>query len=609
MLNKRFFSGFIVLLVLLSALLFVIRANFVLNNVGNKDVYKDYVNVPVKTSKLFDTIKNEGNEKYLFVFNSSEEASIKIKENLEKLFSGMKKHVTYEDVKDTSATFEGYSCVILDFENFENFDYFDNLFKYVEKGGSVIIAERPIQSGNFSSIYRKLGIYERGTIDEVKGMKMLTNVLLKGKGAEDSTAVISSIAVQLDNDCKVYSVSSDNRPLIWEKKIGTGKVIFSNGQFFVEKENRGLFAGILGQIETGFIYPVMNMKLSFIDDFPAPIPIGYNERIFKDYGKDASSFFSDIWWPDMLKSSKQYDTKYSTFYIEVYNNRVSPNFDIVRDQETRNTLLRVGHEIIKSGGEIGIHGYNHQSLVFKGFMKVDLGYNSWPNINNMEASLKEVNNYFHTVFPNYNITSYVPPSNIISDEGIEALHNSMPDLKIISSVFQGGLSGDEYVQEFEKSDDGFLQLPRISSGYKYTSEKKWSIYNGITAYGTFSHFLHPDDILDSSRSLGISWEDMYRDYNGMMKDIHNNFNWLRSMTISKGGVELSRYLDTETEFKYSEKNIKGYSKNFRDQMYFILRTDKKISKCTGCSFTKIDDNAYLIKAIDSEFNIETEGAK
>ncbi len=34
------------------------------------------------------------------------------------------------------------------------------------------------------------------------------------------------------------------------------------------------------------------------------------------------------------------------------------------------------------------------------------------------------------------------------------------------------------------------------------------IYNGITINGVFSHFIHPDDILDPERNHGLSWESL-----------------------------------------------------------------------------------------------------
>ncbi len=65
---------------------------------------------------------------------------------------------------------------------------------------------------------------------------------------------------------------------------------------------------------------------------------------------------------DYVKNAKNYDAKYSTYYIESYNDLVNGNFDKARSKENRDILFKLGYEVIKNGGEIGLHGYNHEPL-------------------------------------------------------------------------------------------------------------------------------------------------------------------------------------------------------------------------------------------------------
>jgi len=41
-------------------------------------------------------------------------------------------------------------------------------------------------------------------------------------------------------------------------------------------------------------------------------------------------------------------------------------------------------------------------------------------------------------------------------------------------------------------------------------------------------------------------------------------------------------------------------------MYYILRSDKKITKTNNCDFKEIDNKFYLIKVKDCEFKLEME---
>ena len=154
---------------------------------------------------------------------------------------------------------------------------------------------------------------------------------------------------------------------------GSGKFMVYNGTFLNSKESRGLITGGVALLNDTYIYPIMNFELLFIDDFPAPIPAGYNNKINKEYGRDINGFYRDIWWPDMLKEAKSIDASYNGAIIETYNNKVKPKF--INDSDQQKNLLSYGREVLSQGGELGLHGYNHQSLVLKGFLKEDdLGY-------------------------------------------------------------------------------------------------------------------------------------------------------------------------------------------------------------------------------------------
>ncbi len=61
-------------------------------------------------------------------------------------------------------------------------------------------------------------------------------------------------------------------------------------------------------------------------------------------------------------------------------------------------------------------------------------------------------------------------------------------------------------KSFQRDQMEYITFPRYSSGYDYQEFDRWMIYNGITINGVFSHFIHPDDILDPERNHGLSWK-------------------------------------------------------------------------------------------------------
>ncbi|MGO4374633.1 DUF2194 domain-containing protein, partial [Paenibacillus sp. MCAF20] len=385
-------------------------------------------------------------------------------------------------------------------------------------------------------------------------------------------------------------------------EYGGGSFIVFNGTMMGEKINRGLIAGSVSLMEPEFIYPIFNSKIFFIDDFPSPVPRGINADIYRAYKRDIPSFFRDIWWPDMLKAAKQFDVKYTAVLIQSYNDRVEPPFHAPVDED-HYELIAYGREVIKGEGEIGIHGYNHQSLQMSKKTAEHFGYNMWISAEKMEQSIEEVLSYADKAFPNYEVLSYVPPSNVLSSEGREALKKAWPNLTVISSLYDVDEDKFAYVQEFEIAPDGIIEMPRVTSNYTALSYDRWVEANTMTSVGVFSHFIHPDDLLDSERSHNKNWEELYKEFTANLKRISKTYPWLRSMTSAEGALDMAAAIQSPVTWTRDDNSIQGKVENFQTNLYYVLRTERKIAKLENCSVRKIDTNTYLVEAHESTFSI------
>jgi len=547
-------------------------------------------------------------EKYLIVSDENEENSLKTEEQLKKVLDYMKKDYLVADVNERFVEDLNFDCI---FFTFERLDYLDNMqdyLDYVETGRNLIFLVRPIINESFASISNRLGVKKYdGMNDDTCGIKMLSNIMIGAKDFKSSTDMIqnSSIDLILNDDVEVYILSYNGLPLLWEKNHGRGSFIVFNGTMLNEKCNRGLIAGIISLGKENLIYPVVNIKMMHIDDFPAPVPEGINKEIFEEFNRDIPQFYREVWWSDMIKISKNYNLKYSGFVIQNYGDNVKPPFEKGSYRDTENLLI-YGKELLGIGGEIGLHGYNHQSLALEGHIKQDLGYNSWESEEDMEKSIEGLIKFIHNVFQDYELRAYVPPSNILSEEGRRAITGANPDLGIISSVYLTNLEGDVYNQEFELGDDGILEIPRLTSGYEKTEENMWLIYNGANMPGVFSHFIHPDDVLDPVRSHGKSWAELHKEFESMVKEVSKKYSWLRGFTISSAGQEIIKYLDCMPIIDYSDDSIDIYTKNFREDIYCIMRTENKITDAVNCEYKKIAEDAYLLtlKDVHSKINLD-----
>ncbi len=587
---------YILLILLVAALGFQLARTYIftrfIGNTNKAEVLQDPVSASVPGDISFD--------KYLVIYDGYEANSSSTLSQIEKVLEYMKIDYSSIDVSQAgSIETDSYECIIFAFERLDNLgDSLSRYMKFVENGGSLIFALRPVIDDGFRSIAGLLAIdsYE-GIADNAKGIRTDNPLAIGMEGFESELGFIQNSSIDavldLEKDAILYLSTYNRIPLLWKKDHGSGRFIFFNGTMLNDKNNRGILTNIITLSRDVFIYPVANIKMVHIDDFPAPIPQGTDDAIMEEFSRTIPGFYREIWWSDMIRLSKKYDIAYTGFVIEDYGNDTRPPFESAGRMDEEN-LLVYGKELLNLGGEIGIHGYNHQSLAPEGYIKQDLGYNPWTGQEDMEASLYKLLGFINSVFKNYRISAYVPPSNILSPMGRAAVVSAAEDLEVIASVYLPNIEGDVYTQEFEEAIDGIMEFPRISYGYNYTPEIMWSAFNALNTHGIFSHFIHPDDILDPERNMGKSWSGLVKDYEKILAAVHQDFYWLESYTISEGSRQLKKYLDIKPYIEYAGNTVNIYCEDFRPDACFIMRTEKSVSNAENIRHIKLGDDSYML---------------
>lgn len=595
---------YLALIFIITTLLQISRLNSVVRWSANSNDFYTPSNYGLINALTEEEVALIDHENILLLFEPDDESSQKVTQNIEHVLQYMKKKYVATEVDQFNSQTEGYNLIIFAFADLDLLPDSHWIEPYVENGGSIFFATTLDSYGDtFMRLYRKLGIYEFGSYSDNTGIRFKSNVLLGYKNREftDSSIQSVSLSVFLDHKTTVHATTNDI-PLLWEVPNGQGKFMVFNSTMFETKSARGLISGAISLLMPDFIYPIMNMKLVYIDDFPAPFPLGFKPKIYDHYKMSNDQFFKEIWWPDMLRLAKLYDLKYTSGLIETYNDQVTSPFSNSSGSDL-STLIIFGRELIKSRGEIGLHGYNHQSLVFSERISSLFGYKSWHNQDDMVESLESLKKFVESVYPRYKLQTYIPPSNVLEPEGREALKLALPDLTNISSLYLEDQTNSAYVQEYEVAPDGIVELPRLTSGFYYQEYDQWEMVNAISSLGVFSHFVHPDDVIDTERGGDLTWDELYKQFNDYLAFVHDNYGWLRSLTASEATFELKKYAIAELIFDHQPNRIVGYINRFTDGLYFILRTDKKITDEVFCDVKRIDDQVYLVYATKEKFEI------
>lgn len=551
--------------------------------------------------------KNQRQEHSLILYHGEIPWSISCMENVGKTLDGL--CVSYDtlDVNHINhLNLDEYHSVILTFSDMDKMKkILYQISDWVKEGGNAIFAQTLEYSKIFDGFYPKLGInYFVPSFGEQENLHFETNLLPNAKGLTYGDMVLKnkSMTFTLSKKCRLHLVTADEAkiPLLWDVDYGKGKFIVNNSNLMNGKESRGIVTGAFALTKKAFIYPVINASVFYIDDFPAPIPQGYFERITKEYGRSIENFYINVWWPDMIRLKRKYGLSYTAVLIENYDRKVKKPF---YDPEDRERFSYLGNLLLRTGGELGLHGYNHvplgvDSLNYKGLYD----YPKWPSDEHMDGALMQVRDFFNSLYPTEKIVTYVPPSNILSEEGYEALRRNLPDLKVIASLYLGGRMG--YEQEFEKDENGIIHLPRTISGYLSDEYMDWITLNEIGFHYVNAHFAHPDDILDEDRSRGQKWSEMYRAFEKRVRWIYETAPHIRNLTSEEAAAEIEKYNVLSMERNYEGNRLDVKIDGFSKEAYFLMRLAQgEVESVKGGTAQKIGEDYYLVLAQEPQISL------
>lgn len=472
------------------------------------------------------------------------------------------------------------------------------LMNWVEDGGGLLFGMSPSNDRYFNVVSAKLGVVSTsGEYKQAESIVPAEGFMLGGgQRYELSDPFDSSLAVALREDTEVYATTGDEKiPLIWGRLQGKGRIVVDNIGIY-DKVMRGFYAASYSLLQDAVAYPVINSAVFYLDDFPSPVPGGDGTYIRRDYGLSISDFYSQVWWPDLTQLAERYGIHYTGVMIENYEDDTLSAPERQADTEP---FRYFGGLLLRQGGEIGYHGYNHQPLCLP---DTDYGdayaYNQWPDADAITAAMDELIAFQKSVLPYAVGSVYVPPSNILSAAGREILGTRVPGIRTIASTYFEDSSGLPYVQEFDVAPDGIVEQPRIvSGGMVGDSYMRLAAVSELNMHYVSTHFMHPDDLLDEDRGAAEGWEV----YKGGLVDY---LNWLEKAaphlrrqtgTECSGAVERFAALTvTTTGTNDAWELTLG---NFHDEAWLLFRANDGVpGTVTGGQLTLLTGNLYLLKA-------------
>ena len=545
----------------------------------------------------------------LLVIDSSQEGVSDAESMLDRVLLDMKVPTVTVDLAqgDEIPTLKQYQTMVIAMPNLDPLgEHVLQIMQWVKKGGGVMFAMTPERTGYLDVIGPQIGIessaYKYVVTEGITPSKDF--MLGGGQTYMFSDPFKSSLSVALNDRAQVEAVSSNGRtPLVWRSSVESGTAVMCNIGIYV-KMVRGFYASAFSLLSSAMAYPVINSAAFYLDDFPSPVPSGNGKYIKRDYNMSISEFYSQVWWPDLVRLAERYGIRFTGVMIENYGDDTKN--DPVR--QTDNTQFEYyGGLLLRQNGEIGYHGYNHQPLVLP---NTDYGneytYVQWPNRKAIVDSLNELIAFQKTVLPAATSSVYVPPSNILSSEGRKIIGEDVPQIRAIASMAFPPDSSLEYVQEFGVAADGVVEAPRIVSGSMVNnSYMRLAAVSELNMHYVSTHSMHPDDLLDEDRGAKEGWETYRKGLEDYLDWLEQSAPSIRMQTGTECAAAVQRFSGLTVSMATSDDSWDLHLGNLIDQGWLMFRANNGTpGRVRGGSLTKLTGNLYLLKATSATVHIE-----
>lgn len=544
----------------------------------------------------------------LLLWDSSNAYSSSSLEQFEVILEDMKiGHDTVDISACTLPDFHNYTiCIVLTSDLTPLQETLNDFCQWVYNGGNAMFPLSLEQNACAAFMENKLGIQTSSNYTYVDEIYIFEDFMIGGGMTYTiPDAYFSARTFQLFNDCTtVYAAegSENGIPLIWTCNYGTGTFVVDNFGM-CDKAYRGLYAASLSLFTEVFVYPVINGSTFYLDDFPSQIPDGTNEYILRDFHTTVRDFYLNIWWPDMMNLCDKYGLKYTGLAIECYDDAVDGSTTANPDTAT---FTQLGNMLLRKGGELGYHGYNHQPLALgnKNYHYI-YDYQTWNSYDAMKTAFQELVDFCDKLFPSVHLSVYVPPSNLLTEEGRQMLIQEFPQIRTLSGVYlPDDILDFTLMQEFEVDETGLVDQPRIISGCDIDDYMTLGAFSELNFHYVNNHFTHPDDALDPERGASHGWKELYRRFNSYLDWLYTSAPSLRNTTGTELSAAIQRFAAV-TPLKTLNGNTMTLDiENFYDDAQFLIRfNEREPESVTGGTLSHLTGNLYLLEAETSQVTI------
>ncbi|MCI8363954.1 MAG: DUF2194 domain-containing protein [Eubacterium sp.] len=467
------------------------------------------------------------------------------------------------------------------------------LTEMVRRGGTLVFCDLPdVPEIKASRQWKELlGIRQVKELrQEIKGVNLFSGFLLGGqaiylpadaKEKQERQDLEHSIPwYETTNGCKTYmtgivsdpSVKNEELPpLIWRVGLGKGKVFAVNGDYMKDCTGIGMLSAILAEIKPYDLYPVVNAQCMGVANFPG-LAAENSERMKELYSRELPAVFRDIIWPGLCSAVDK-----SGAHLTCY---LAPQFDYGDDKEPRkDQLVFYLRQLKEREAEAGL----------------TLEYVS---AGDLTRKMNADQSFFQNSGSQYRYgAAYIPPGG--AAYSIEKLKDYafFEHIQTVASIYSAERPVVSYL------DDKTTLQSITSTGISHTYKEDIRMKSLQTALG-YSNIVLDMNQITWPEEEEDRWEIVSEKFSSQINTYWKAFEMFDQTSASECDTRIRNFLAMDYEDSREGDEIHVSIKERNGDLWFIFRAHgEKVVSVQGGDFTKIETDAYLIRAGQDELTI------
>jgi len=440
---------------------------------------------------------------------------------------------------------------------------------FIAGGGRVILAAGLPEGNEDSYLWPVLGIQEKSVRENYNELSFERPLLplQPDRAVYDGYSLSSWISVS--DGASVYIRDAEKGiPILYTYEYQAGSVCLINGTFLSDVRCMGLLTGAISALWEDFLYPVLGVKVVFLDNFPMLTFIN-DKSCMKLYGCSTESFIRDVVWPGFQGISLRTGTPYTSSVLAV----ASPDKSFPAVNDTLFTTI--GKSALQYGGEL--------------IYAADCGEGEDLRFN------EDFIDAFTAVFSGYSIRGLAMLSGGFSRELLE-----LPgaDIRFIRGTLAG--AGPRFSWNAART-----VFPAATAGSSMEAGSLFAVSSVLGAYGMISHVFDCNALIAKDGNT-TAWDTDKGQLGLFESEILSRASWLEGKILSQTGDDVRSYQGLDYHWRRSGNRVELSCGGMVRGQAFLYHTGSRILGAEGLTYQEIGNGYYLLRVQEGRGAITVE---